>query len=117
MGSSPSPSADHLAHHAEAAGARHGSGVRRQLAGDDLEQRRLAGSVGADQRDLGALTDAERDVVEQHAAVRQLVPDPLDVDVSHKTSILGTPTVNGPRLTPREGSDRSTQSYGCWSRR
>ena len=77
------PGADHLAHHPEPAGAGHRAGVRRQLAGDDPQQRRLAGAVGADQRDLGALADAERHVVEQHPAVRQLVPHPCHVHMSH----------------------------------
>ena len=75
--------ADHLAHHAEAAGAGDGAGVRRQVAGDDPQQGGLAGTVGADQRDLGALPHPERDVVEQHPAVRELVAHTRDVHVTH----------------------------------
>ena len=82
------PGADHLPHHAEPAGAGHDAGVRAQVAGDDPQQRGLAGAVGADQRDLGALPDPERDVVEQHPPVRQLVAHPGDVDVSHVAAIL-----------------------------
>ena len=77
------PGADHLAHHAEPAGAGDRAGVRHQLAGDDPQQRRLAGAVGADQRDLGALADPERHVVEQHPAVGQLVAHSGDVHVTH----------------------------------
>ena len=58
-------------------------GVRREVAGDDPQQRGLAGAVGADQRHLRALADPERHVVEEHPAVRELVPDPCDVDVAH----------------------------------
>ena len=76
--------ADHLAHHAEPAGAGDRAGVRRQVAGDDPQQRGLAGAVGADQRDLGALADPERHVVEQHPPVRQLVAHSGDVHVSHE---------------------------------
>ena len=77
------PCADELPHHAEAAGAGDRAGVRREVAGDDPQQRGLAGAVGADQRDLGALADPERDVVEQHPPVRQLVAHSGDVHVSH----------------------------------
>ena len=75
--------ADHLAHHAEATGPRHRPGVRHEVAGDDPQQGRLAGTVGADQGHLGALADAERHVVEQHPPVRQLVAHSGDVHVSH----------------------------------
>ena len=96
------PGVDHLAHHAEPAGAGHDAGVRRQVAGDDAQQRGLAGAVGADQRDLGALPDPERHVLEQHPAVGQLVAHSGDVHVSHedrfsrdggpaRTSISGDP--------------------------
>ena len=83
----PEAQADHLPHHPQAAGAGHGAGVRHQVAGDDLQQRGLARAVGADQRDLGALADPERDVVEQHPPVRQLEAHPGDVHVSHETSL------------------------------
>ena len=77
------PCVDHLPHHAEPAGAGDRARVRHEVAGDDPQQRGLAGPVGADQRHLGALADPERDVVEQHPPVGQLVADSGDVDVSH----------------------------------
>ena len=43
----------------------------------------LPAPLAPDQRDLGALADPERHVVEQHPAVRQLVAHSGDVDVSH----------------------------------
>ena len=82
--------ADHLTHHAEPAGAGHDAGVRHQVAGDDPEQRRLARAVGADQRDLDILADAEGHVIEQHPAVRQLVAHSCDVDVSHAEGLSAT---------------------------
>ena len=45
------------------------AGVRVHDAGDDLEQRRLAGAVGADEADRLARLDLERDVA-QHPAPR-----------------------------------------------
>ena len=87
---------DHLPHHPETAAAGHDAGVRRQLAGDDPQQRRLAGAVGPDQRDLGALADAERHVVEQHPAIRQLEAHSGDVDVSH---VEGLCAIGGPDRT------------------
>ena len=54
-----------------------------QVAGDDPQQRRLAGAVLADQRGAGAVADAEVDVVQQHPPVRKGVPDTADVDVAH----------------------------------
>ena len=50
-------------------------------------QRGLAGAVGPDQGDLGALTDPEVDVVEQHPPVGQDVTELADVDVAHATSV------------------------------
>jgi len=55
-----------------------------ELASDDPQQRGLARAVGAHERDLRTLPDAERHVIEQHPAVRQLIPDSLDVDVTHE---------------------------------
>ena len=104
VGSSLEAVADHLAHHAEPAGAGDRTGVRHQVAGDDPQQRGLAGAVGADQRDLGALADPERHVVEQHPAVGQLVAHPGDVHVTHDrllqlVSRLGA--THGPPARPR----------------
>ena len=75
--------ADELAHHAEPAGPRDRPGAHRQVAGDHPQQRGLAGAVRPDQRDLGALADPERHVGEELPAVRQDVPDPCHVHVSH----------------------------------
>jgi hypothetical protein len=74
---------DHLPHHAEAPAARDRARVRHEVAGHDPQQRGLAGPVGADQCHLRALTDAERDVVEQHPSVGELEAHPGDVDVTH----------------------------------
>ena len=49
----------------------------REVAGDDAQQRGLAGAVGADQRGLGAVADPEADVVEQHPPVGQHVRELL----------------------------------------
>jgi hypothetical protein len=43
--------------------------VRVDVARDDLQQRGLAGAVGADQGDLGPVAHAEGDVAEQLPAV------------------------------------------------
>ena len=84
------PGGDHLAHHPEPAGAGDHPGVRDQVAGDDPQQGGLAGAVGADQRDLGALADPERHVVEQHPPVRQLVAHPGDIHVTHEDGFSAT---------------------------
>ena len=85
------PGLDVLAHHAQPAGSGHHPGVWHQLAGDDAQQRRLARAVGADQRDLGALADPERHVVEQHPPIGELVPDTFDIHMTHerRLSVIG----------------------------
>ena len=88
--------ADHLPHHAEPAAAGHYAGVWLEVSGDDAEQRRLAGTVGSDQRHLGALADAERHVVQQHPAVGQLVAHSGDVHMSHVEGLCAT---RGPERT------------------
>src|SRR5690606_34047358 len=55
-----------------------------------------AGSVGTDERHLGTLAHAERDVGEEHAPVRQGVRQSGDIDVSHGSPIVGG-TAPGPR--------------------
>jgi hypothetical protein len=45
--------------------------VRLEVAGDDPQQRRLAGAVRADQGARDAVADPERHVVQQRPAVRQ----------------------------------------------
>ena len=52
--------ADELAHHAEPAGAGDRALLRVEVAGDDPQQRGLAGAVGADEGDLRAVADPER---------------------------------------------------------
>ena len=74
---------DVLPHHPEPARPGHRSGMWLQVAGDDPQQRRLAGAVGADQRDLGAFADPERHVVQQHSTVGQLIAHPCHIHVSH----------------------------------
>ena len=49
----------------EVASPRHGARVRRLVAGDDLEQRRLAGPVRPDDRHAAAGADLQADVAEQ----------------------------------------------------
>jgi hypothetical protein len=83
VGDPVQPVPDELAHHPQPAGAGHGAGVREQVAGHDPQQRGLPGAVRADQGDLGAVADPERDVVEQYSPVRQLVAHPGDVHVAH----------------------------------
>ena len=79
--------ADELTHHAEPAGAGHDTRVGRQVAGDDAQERGLAGSVGADEGDLLAVADAEAHVVEQHPPVRQLVTYSGDIHVTHESAL------------------------------
>ena len=83
--------ADELAHHAEPAGPGDGAVVRREVAGDDPQQRGLAGAVGPDQRDLDALADPEGDLVEQPPAVRQVEDDGVEVDVAHGQAVCRLP--------------------------
>lgn len=61
---------DELPHDSEASTSAHRATVRRQVSGDDPQQRGLAGPVGADQGGLGPFPDPERDLVQQHPAVR-----------------------------------------------
>ena len=79
--------ADELPHHAQPAGAGDDARVGRQVAGDDAQQRGLPGPVGADERDLLAVTDAEADVVEQHPPVRQLVTHSGDIHMTHERGL------------------------------
>ena len=74
---------DELVHDAEPAADRDRAAVRRLVAADDAQQRRLARAVGADQGRRGALADAERHLVEQGPAVGQPERDAGDVDVGH----------------------------------
>ena len=85
----PAAVTDELAHHAQASRAGDDARVRGQVAGDDPQQGGLAGTVGADQRDLLPVADPEADVVEQHPPVRQLVAHSGDIHVTH-TRILAS---------------------------
>jgi len=84
---------DHLAHIGQATAAAHRSDVRRQVPADDVQQGRLATTIGSDEGDLGALADPEGHVVEQHPAIGQLEPDTGKVDVAHTVSLQ---TTSGP---------------------
>ena len=77
------PEPHHLPHHAEPSGPGHGARVRDEVTRDDAQQCRLAGTVGSDERDLGALAHAEGHVVEQDPAVGQLVAHSGDLDMTH----------------------------------
>ena len=55
-----------------------------QVAGDEPQQRGLAGAVRADERDVRAVADPERHVVEQRPAVGEHVREMRDVDVAHE---------------------------------
>jgi hypothetical protein len=55
-----------------------------QIAGDQLEQRRLADTVGADDRHAIAVADPESDVAEQFVATRQLPGELADGDRTHE---------------------------------
>ena len=68
-----------------------------ELPGHDPEQGGLAGSVGTDQRHLGAVADPERDVVEQDPAVRQLVAHSCDIHVTHERTVC---SADGPGRQP-----------------
>ena len=89
--------ADVLPHDPEPAAAPDGPRVRLLVAGDDPQQRRLAGTVGADERDARAVTDPERHVVEERTAVGQDVADAADVEVTHAPSVPVRPRASGQR--------------------
>src|SRR5690606_39529441 len=55
------------------------AGVRLLLAGDHLEQRRLAGAVGADDADDGAVGDDQREIVDQQP-VAEALADVAELD-------------------------------------
>ena len=83
---------DELVHDAEAAVDRDRALVGLEAAvllrpagrtADDPQQRRLAGTVRADERRRRALADAERHLVEQRPPVGERVRHPVDVDEPH----------------------------------
>ena len=104
------PGPDHLPHHAQPTGAGHRAGVGSQVAGDDPQQRGLAGAVGTDQRDLGALTHPERDVVEQHPTIGQLVADSGNIDMTHVERFSGIGARHRELITPRHRLRESRQT-------
>lgn len=63
--------AHELAHDAHAARTAHHALVRLEIAGDDAEERGLAGAVRPDQGGLGAVGDLEGHAVEELGAVRK----------------------------------------------
>ena len=81
------PLTDELPHHAQATRARDPALVRCDVADDDAQQRRLARSVGADQRNLLPVAHPERDLVEQDPAVRQVVAHAGDVHMAHGSTV------------------------------
>ena len=76
-----------LRHLADAGPLRHHdrAGFRREFTGDQLEQRRLAGAVRADESGLGAVDQRHGGIVEQEPG-----PDPVGevVDVKHGDGVL-----------------------------
>jgi hypothetical protein len=64
-----SPGADELAHHADRTLTHHRPAVRRDIAGKDAQQGRLAAPVCSDERHLGSLADAKGDLVQEGSAV------------------------------------------------
>ena len=75
--------ADELTHHAQTAAPRDRAAGRRQITSNDLQQCGLAGTVGPNQGDRGAFTNAEGHIVEQYAAVGKVVAHPGKIDMSH----------------------------------
>ena len=75
--------ADELTHHAEAAAVRDAALLWGEIAGDQAQQGRLARPVRADKGRRGAVADPERDVVEQHPAIRKQMADVSDLDMAH----------------------------------
>ena len=63
--------------------------VRDEVTGHNPRQGRLAGAVGADQRDLGAVADPEAHLVEKYSSVGQLVAHSRHIHMSH-TRILAS---------------------------
>ena len=102
--------ADELAHHTQPARARHRPRMGSEITGDDPEQGGLAGAVRPDQRDLRALADAERDVVEQHPTVRELVPDTGDIDMTHERSVWQATPARRPDYCCAVGSGMGTDA-------
>ena len=98
--------ADELAHHAEPAVDRQRARRRRQVAGDQPHQRRLADAVGADERGPVAVADREADVAQQLDAAREPPPEMTDLDRTHRC----------PSFCP-SGSARSGRSRRTNSRR
>ena len=85
----------------EAAAARHGAVGCREVAGQDPQQGRLAGAVGADQRDLGALPHPEGDVAQQASPVGQGEAHGVDVEVAHEAPVSPTSAANSPEIRGR----------------
>ena len=84
-----------------------------QLAGDDPQQGGLAGTVGADQGDLGPLAHAEGHVVEQHPAVGQLEAHPGNVHVTHEASFSAPEAFGASRFAGRLPAQHLRERHGA----
>jgi hypothetical protein len=89
--------ADELMHHADLAVDADRSRGGGQVAGDQLEQGRLAGTVGADDGDPVAVAHLEADIAEELVAARQSPGEVADSDRSHERRSLRVRSV-GPRV-------------------
>ena len=74
---------DELPHHPELPAPGDGPVMRIGVAGDDAQQCRLSGPVGADQRGFAAFADPEADIVEKRSAVRELIADGIELHMAH----------------------------------
>ena len=125
---------DELPHHPQPAVHVDAPGVGRLVAGDDPEQGRLAGAVGADERHVLAVAHAEAHALEQLDAPGRAARHPVHVDRAHGRWTLPTrpvdPTVDS-GLTrsrpvasspdpgihrPRGGCETTRPVVGPWSR-
>ena len=79
--------AHELAHDAHVSRPANHAFVRNEVAGDDPEQRGLAGSVGPDQRCFAAVRDLEGHAIEQLCAVGKEVIDAGYVNMSHAINL------------------------------
>jgi hypothetical protein len=98
--------ADELRHHAEPTLDGHAALGRRQLAGQDPQQRGLAGAVRANECDDLPAAHPERDVAEQPPTVIQSVAKPVRLEESR------THTGDGPARPPFTRMDFGTRRGG-----
>ncbi len=91
--------ADELTHHAESAAHQDGAAAGIEVAADDAQEGGLAGPVGAHECGLRALTDPERDLVEEDASVREDVRHLVQLDVTHEGASFPLPPRGGTRFS------------------